>query len=438
MLLPIKPVLGKRTRIDSTRPVYLQYCFSSTRRILLNTEIYVPPKYWNKRQCRFSSELPCEFGDPAALNTELARQKRVVEDIVSFALKEKMPDPLAFLKNTFSIQFDCSKLQDIVNGRDEEQKKKVDFFFQFEDYINSKKRKVSPGMIKVFYNTMKVLKRFQQFRKKPIRFEEIDYNFYEEIVDYLLFDHVQLRKKEEVKGLRISSTGRIIKQLRVFLRNRMRKKIIAPIDLDDFKILDEESDAIYLNEEEIRAIYQADLSEHPHLDKYRYLFVFGCLTGLRFSDFSCIQSDDVRGKRLYKKQGKSDHWVVIPLREDAYTIFVDIFNRQIPPITNPDFNWYIKEVGHYAGITEQITFSHKKGNQDIVEAKPKCKWITSHTCRRSFCTNEFLAGTPAELIMKISGHKSLRDFYKYIRITPEQAANQVEKIWSQRETLATV
>lgn len=32
---------------------------------------------------------------------------------------------------------------------------------------------------------------------------------------------------------------------------------------------------------------------------------------------------------------------------------------------------------------------------------------------------EILAGTPLELIMKISGHKSLKDFYKYIRITPE-------------------
>jgi len=68
----------------------------------------------------------------------------------------------------------------------------------------------------------------------------------------------------------------------------------------------------------------------------------------------------------------------------------------------------------------------------IPVTKPKYAWITTHTCRWSFCTNEFLAGTPPELIMKISGHKSLKDFYKYIRITPEEAGRQVQEIWEKR------
>jgi integrase len=79
-----------------------------------------------------------------------------------------------------------------------------------------------------------------------------------------------------------------------------------------------------------------------------------------------------------------------------------------------------------------IKFSFKKGKKEKVEVKPKYEWITSHTCRRSFCTNEFLAGTPVELIMKISGHKSVKDFYKYIRITPEEAAQRIKEIWQQR------
>ena len=76
--------------------------------------------------------------------------------------------------------------------------------------------------------------------------------------------------------------------------------------------------------------------------------------------------------------------------------------------------------------------STSKGNKDIVVVRPKYAWVTSHTCRRSFCTNEFLAGTPVDLIMKISGHKSLRDFYKYIRITPEEAGQKIKDIWQTR------
>jgi hypothetical protein len=64
-----------------------------------------------------------------------------------------------------------------------------------------------------------------------------------------------------------------------------------------------------------------------------------------------------------------------------------------------------------------------------VTTKPKYAWITTHTCPRSFCTSEFLAGTLPELIMKISGHKSLKAFYKYIRITPEQTGKKIQQIW---------
>jgi len=34
--------------------------------------------------------------------------------------------------------------------------------------------------------------------------------------------------------------------------------------------------------------------------------------------------------------------------------------------------------------------------------------------------------------MKISGHKSVKDFYKYIRITPEEAGQKIKELWQQR------
>lgn len=137
-------------------------------------------------------------------------------------------------------------------------------------------------------------------------------------------------------------------------------------------------------------MWTVDLSEHPHLIPYR-------------------------GDFLYKKQGKSRHWVVIPLRKIAREILED----------------------RLAGINQPVKHSYRKGNKWFEEVKEKCEWIASHTCRRSFCTNEFLAGTPVELIMKISGHKSTKDFYWYIRITPEQAAQIIKDIWEKRGTMLT-
>jgi len=129
------------------------------------------------------------------------------------------------------------------------------------------------------------LKAFEEFRGERITFDCLDLNFYEEFVDFLTFEYTQRRRKQPNVGLKINTIGKTIKQLRTFLRNRIRKKIIAPIDMDGWTILEEEVDAIYLCMNEIKNVYNLDLSNHPHLTNYRNDFVLGCLTGLRFSDF---------------------------------------------------------------------------------------------------------------------------------------------------------
>jgi|SRR6185437_11666457 len=168
----------------------------------------------------------------------------------------------------------------------------------------------------------------------------------------------------------------------------------------------------------------------------RNLFVLGCLTGLRFSDFSALKPEDLQQDMLYKKQEKSVRWVVIPMRKEAKEIFTEQFKANIQKICNAEFNQNIKDIAKLAGIIETVKFSYKKGNKMVEEKKPKYAWITSHTARRSFCTNEFLAGTPVYLVMKISGHRREKDFYRYIRIDPQEAAQKVKELWMERGELA--
>jgi hypothetical protein len=48
--------------------------------------------------------------------------------------------------------------------------------------------------------------------------------------------------------------------------------------------------------------------------------------------------------------------------------------------------------------------------------------VKTHTARRSFCTNYYIAGKSIQNIMLFSGHKTEREFYKYIRIEKRQEA----------------
>ncbi|MFY0256523.1 site-specific integrase [Chitinophaga sp. 30R24] len=430
MLLPIKLICSKsKARRDGTSIIFIQYCGVDNRKTLLNTEIAIPPRFWSRKHHRISNDLPPEYGKASDLNTKLSDLLKLAGDIVTHARKANCPDVLAFVKKAFKPDYDLQKLrEDIAVNPNNNQ----DFFYQVDDYIKCKTGKVSEGTLKNYKNMKDHILAFQDFRKGPVTFDSFDFNFYESFVDFMTRNYVHKRRKEEIKGLKLSSIGKTIKQLRIFIRDRGRRKIIAPIDLTDFKVLDEEADAIYLTWEEITKIYGVDLSEYPHLIKYRDLFVLGCFTGLRFSDFSTIRPEDIRTGMLHKKQDKSDNWVVIPLMDATEEILYNRFDKLIPHVSNPEFNRHIKQVGKLAGICELVKFSHKKGNKDIIDVRPKYAWITTHTCRRSFCTNEFLAGTPVELIMKISGHKSLRDFYKYIRITPEEAGKKIKEIWQKR------
>ncbi len=437
MLLPIKLVCDRRARRDETNPISIQYCYTSNRRALLSTEIFVPVRFWNKKLSRISKELPENFGNYEHLNERLSLQLRKAEDIILFAIKKRIENPLNFLKSTFHPNFNVASLESKLEETELLKVKNnntlnLDVYFQIDEYSKSKEKKVCKDMPRIYRNMKEHLKAFEEFRGEPITFNCLDLNFYEEFVDFLTYEYVQRRRKIRTVGLKINTVGKTIKQFRTFLRNRIRKKIIAPIDMDGWTILEEEVDAVYLRIDEIKTIYHLDLSKHPHLISYRNDFILGCLTGLRFSDFSDIIKDDVRKDMLYKKQKKSEHWVVIPLRDEALDILRNRFKDDPGSLTNAEFNRHIKTIGDLAGINDLIKFSHKKQGKDVIETKPKYEWITSHTCRRSFCTNEFLSGTPVELIMKISGHKSVKDFYKYIRITPEEAGQKIKELWKNR------
>lgn len=440
MLLPVKPICeAKNVRRDGTSIIFIQYCYSSEKRTSLNTEIAIPPKYWVKKNLSISKELPIQYGDFAALNESLKNMLRSVEDLIDLADKQGVPDKATFVKQAFKPDVDVEALgknKGIIEALAKaKQKNADDLYTQLDDYITSKEKKVSKATLTVFKNVKEHLRAFEIFRKKSITFNSFDYSFYVDFIDFLTFDYIHPRRKEVTQGLKINTIGKTIKQFRIFIKDRVRRKIIAPIDLTDFKVPEEESDAIYLTYEEINRVYKTDVSEYPYLKEYRDLFVLACLTGLRFSDFSCLRPEDLRNNMLYKKQEKSDHWVVIPLRNEAKEIFTTQFKEQLPQLTNPEFNRHIKTIGKLASITSLITFTSKKGNESVVLTKPKCEWITTHTARRSFCTNEFLAGTPVKLIMKISGHKKEKDFYRYIRISPEEAAIKVQEIWMQRENM---
>jgi hypothetical protein len=355
---PVKLIIKKgAVRKDGTAVIFRQYCHNSEQRILLNTDVVIPPQYWNKRLERITETLPVKFKNVDKLQTTLTQKLRKAEDMVGYALKQKNTCPMKFLKENFTLD-DKWGFEQMMGEQNS-----LDVYFNIDDYVSSKGTTVKQCTIN-FINAMKAhLMSFETFRKEPITFDSFDVHFYEDFVKFLTYDIVQLRRKDIIKGLKVNSVGKTIKHLKSFLKDRMRKKIIPFMDLGAYKVMKEEVDDVYLNWQELSLIYHLDLPINSNLEKYRDLFVLGCLTGFRFSDYSDIKPEEVRGGMLYVNQTKTLSTVVVPLRKDAKDILIEKYNMQMPQVSNVNFNYYIKEVVKLAGIDEQIKITHKRGNK---------------------------------------------------------------------------
>ncbi|RFS21848.1 hypothetical protein DVR12_14425 [Chitinophaga silvatica] len=112
MLLPIKLICPKsKVRRDGTCLIFIQYCGKAGKSTLLNTEIAIPPKFWNRKFLRISPDLPETYGQPQHLNEQLATVLRLAGDIIAHATKEKIADVGQFVKQTFCAGFDVKKLE---------------------------------------------------------------------------------------------------------------------------------------------------------------------------------------------------------------------------------------------------------------------------------------------------------------------------------------
>ncbi|RYE56026.1 MAG: site-specific integrase [Sphingobacteriales bacterium] len=381
MLYPLKIICKKEwTKQDGATTLFIQYCLNSSQRTLLNTDIAIPSNYWNAGSKRINAALPTEWGNANHLNHELARMLRLAEDILTFCINHTDENPLKFLKGTFNPELDLSLLERrkaIVSS--------LDIYVQFDEFLEIKRKRIAPATVHIYGEVKKYLQAFENFRGRNITFKSFDFDFYEAFVEFLTYDYESYRyKRNPGKGLKINTIGKAIKHLKLFLKDRMKRKIIPEIDLSDYKVIEELADATYLDTEEIETIYKMDLSQDPKLDVFRDLVILGCQTGLRFSDFSTIKPEDTRKGKLYVKQQKSQHWVVIPLRPLAFEVLVNKLKGNVPKFSNGGFNEAIKEVCKKAELTDLIKFSYKKGNRMIEEVRPKYAWITSHTCRDHF------------------------------------------------------
>ncbi len=69
-------------------------------------------------------------------------------------------------------------------------------------------------------------------------------------------------------------------------------------------------------------------------------------------------------------------------------------------------NEFVKEIGEMIpSLHTPFSQTYTKEGNKVTVTNPKWHLISTHTARRSFATDGYLAGTPPLTIMAITGHK---------------------------------
>jgi integrase len=353
-------------------------------------------------------------------------------------------------------EFENSKLADesiIINGR--WLKEKIDIFFNretenkktnqklflanfIESFIEEAKTKrtkrgtpVKPRTIQYYQTTLNKITAFEAFVGVKLKLAEIDLNFHEKFINYLM--------KEEI--LSDNTIGGFIDTIKLFCGNASKKELNVSKDykLTEFYSPSNKTKDIYLKDSEINLIYNTRF-EQDYLDNAKDWFIIGARTGFRISDFLQLEKENLDDGFIYKETFKTEFPVIIPIHEQVQEI-LDKRNGEFPrKISDQKFNEYIKEVVKIAGITERTEGAKmvlqeitKDGKKKKISRKkfgiyPKNELVSSHTCRRSFATN--LYGKIDTLtIMKITAHQSEKVFLDYIKITPKEYAEKLKAFW---------
>lgn len=314
-------------------------------------------------------------------------------------------------------------------GRKKENTKQIFFLDYFEDLINRMKEEsyltddgtiYAKNTIKSYDSNLNVLRIFEE-EHYQITFDRLNMEFYWDLISFC-----------NKRDLRTNTIGGLIKRIKAVGHNAYKEGVCENdiLQIEDFKAIKEKVYNIYLTEEELKRIYDLELS--GTLAVYRDVFLIGCYTAQRYSDYSRILPQYIKttsgnNKVIDMVQLKTKTRVLIPFIYPELDIILKKYNYKVPKTTEQPFNRELKTIGRLANIDSEISISENIGGRVIERVVKKYDIITSHTARRTGATNLFLRGYSSMQIMKVTGHTTEVSFLKYIKVSLEENVDEMVK-----------
>lgn len=370
-----------RNRMKPTT-LYISYTYSG-KQYRHNTGIKAIPHYWHNGICEVSNLHPRRY----------QQFNRACNEAVD-KLKDKIDNWLSFIGDGEFVpynEFDKPVVK--------KQPVKKDLLQLMKEAIS--KKDVRESSKNTYLADLSLFERFLQGEKIKLTDKTLNADLLKRYEKYLSAGRKTSTIKNNLMNL-LSIIGELVKD-----------GVISEIRYSLPKSK-EETVRVVLTDEELKLLSDATLSGTK--DKVRDLFILQCETGLRVSDVLLLNSAIITETLITIKTKKTGATVTIPLSVTAK----QILNKydKLPVFEYSYYSRQIASVCKEAGIDAEVLVNG--------ERVKKHSLITSHTGRRTFVTRMLAKGYDTSIVMRITGHKSVSAFNKYVNLSSEDIVKLVK------------
>ncbi|RLD94366.1 MAG: hypothetical protein DRJ13_14965 [Bacteroidetes bacterium] len=382
-------------RRESNGYIYLYHWIDPNTPLKVSTRIKIDEKEWNKKKAR-----PRDL-DANHQGNSIIREMERYESALIGALNKHDTDNIQLLREEVYMQLNKA---DTSNP--------VDFIDYFRAYVNEAKE-IGKSNWKAYNTCLNHLNVY--FNNKPVPYSSIDLRFYGKYNKYLT--------SKQLATNTIATQWKLIKAV---IGKAHREGLHTNDSYRHFKKKMGSADTIFLSEEELNKMYNLKLI--GYLEKARDYFLIGAYTGLRFDDWDRVSSEKVVNGVLTLRSTKTGELSTIPIHPVVSAI-LDKYEGELPyKPSNQKMNEYIKVVAMRANINDHVETRITKGGVRVINTSEKHELVTTHTARRSLATNLVLRGVSPYVVMKVTGHKSLSSFERYVRLQELEAMIELKSL----------
>jgi integrase len=334
---------------------------------------------------------------------------------INNVLQKKRDDVMGIYRNAIAAGTEPSikYIREALNGNKITARKSV--FQLYEEFIKSNAN-FSESTIKKLKTNLQHLRNFAK-KEGTIEFKYIDDAFISRFERYYINDLKHTN----------NTIHKNIGNFKWFLKWASKNGYATEINLSiSGNIRQHENEIIALTTDELKAVMDLQLTDF-YMAVAKDAFLFGCFTGLRFSDIQKLRKEDVTDHFINVTVQKTKDYLKVPLSVQAKAILDKYRDTPIalaiPVYTGQKVNNNLKKIGEQAKLNRLVTTMKYRGSVLLKQTCPLHEILHFHCSRRTFISYMFAQGVPSEIIMKLSNHKTHRNFSKYNSIQDQQKSD---------------